>query len=43
MARQLLANLQADFQPFAATGTGLKLWAYRGGPWELRAEFAFVG
>lgn len=42
-ARQLLAELQADFQPFAATGTGLKLWAYRGGPWELRAEFAFAG
>lgn len=43
VARQLLADLQADFQPFAATGTGLKLWAYRGGPWELRAEFAFAG
>ncbi|AWM32913.1 2'-5' RNA ligase family protein [Hymenobacter nivis] len=42
-ACQLLAGLQADFQPFAATGTGLKLWAYRGGPWELRAEFAFAG
>ncbi|MGI4885511.1 MAG: 2'-5' RNA ligase family protein [Janthinobacterium lividum] len=42
-ARQLLADLQADFEPFAATGTGLKLWAYRGGPWELRAEFAFAG
>ncbi len=43
VARQLLADLQADFQPFAATGTGLKLWAYRGGPWELRAEFPFAG
>ena len=43
VTRQLLANLQASFQPFAATGTGLKLWAYRGGPWELRAVLPFGG
>ena len=42
-ARQLLADLQADFQPFVATGTGLALWAYRGGPWERRATLPFAG
>ncbi len=42
-ARQLLADLQADFQPFTATGTGLRLWAYRGGPWEPRATLPFAG
>ncbi len=42
-ARQLLADLQAGFVPFAATGTGLKLWAYRGGPWEPRATLPFAG
>ncbi len=43
VARRLLADLQADFQPFAATGTGLALWAYRGGPWERRATLPFAG
>lgn len=42
-ARQLLAALQAGFEPFAATGTGLHLWAYRGGPWESLATFPFSG
>jgi 2'-5' RNA ligase len=40
-ARQLLATLQADFAPFGALGTGLDLWAYRGGPWEKVAEYPF--
>ena len=40
-ARQLLAELQADFTPFEAVGTGLHLWAYRGGPWESIAEVPF--
>ena len=43
VARQLLAELQADFAPFGAVGTGLHLWAYRNGPWESVAEFAFGG
>ena len=43
VARQLLAELQADFEPFGAVGTGLHLWAYRGGPWEKLAEFSFHG
>ncbi|GAB3326543.1 2'-5' RNA ligase family protein [Hymenobacter humi] len=41
-ARQLLADLQADFAPFGAVGTGLHLWAYRNGPWESVAEFPFA-
>ena len=40
-AHQLLADLQADFAPFGAVGTGLHLWAYHGGPWESVAEFPF--
>ena len=43
VARQLLAELQTDFGPFGAVGTGLHLWAYRGGPWEKLAEFPFHG
>ncbi|MCI1186872.1 2'-5' RNA ligase family protein [Hymenobacter sp. DH14] len=42
-ARQLLATMQAGFEPFAALGTGLHLWAYRGGPWESLAELPFGG
>jgi 2'-5' RNA ligase len=41
VARALLAELEASFQPFAAHGTGLALWAYRGGPWEQRRVFPF--
>ncbi len=40
-ARQLLLELQADFAPFGAVGTGLHLWAYQGGPWESLAELGF--
>ena len=43
VARALHEKLAAGFQPFAAQGTGLALWAYRGGPWELRQQFAFGG
>ncbi|MBF9237173.1 2'-5' RNA ligase family protein [Hymenobacter sp. BT683] len=41
VARQLLAQLQADFAPFCAVGTGLQLWAYRNGPWEALQAFPF--
>ena len=41
-ARQLLTRLQADFAPFGAVGTGLRLWAYRGGPWELLEWLPFA-
>ncbi|AMR29206.1 hypothetical protein A0257_20315 [Hymenobacter psoromatis] len=43
VARALLVELSAGFEPFDVTGTGLALWAYRGGPWELRRLFPFVG
>lgn len=42
-ARQLLAELQAEFAPFEAVGTGLHLWTYRGGPWASLAELPFGG
>lgn len=41
VARALLAELSAGFEPFAVAGTGLALWAYRGGPWERRRLFPF--
>jgi hypothetical protein len=41
VARALHEELAAGFQPFDATGTGLALWAYKGGPWELRQQFGF--
>jgi len=41
VARALLTELEAGFQPFEVQGTGLALWAYRGGPWERRQVFAF--
>ncbi|MGY2133012.1 2'-5' RNA ligase family protein [Hymenobacter sp. HD11105] len=40
-ARALYEQLKADFVPFEATGTGLQLWAYRGGPWEAIQTFDF--
>ncbi|RZK87473.1 MAG: 2'-5' RNA ligase family protein, partial [Hymenobacter sp.] len=41
VARTLHEELAAGFQPFTAQGTGLALWAYKGGPWELRQRVAF--
>jgi 2'-5' RNA ligase len=41
VARALLTELEASFQPFDVQGTGLALWAYRGGPWEARRVFQF--
>ena len=43
VARALHAELASGFQAFEAQGTGLALWAYKGGPWELRRRFAFGG
>ena len=42
VARALHEQLAASFQPFSGTGTGLRLWAYRGGPWEARGNFEFA-
>lgn len=41
VARSLHQEMADSFQPFEATGTGLQLWAYRGGPWEALQTFAF--
>ena len=40
-ARATLAELQADFTPWDATGEGLLLWHYRGGPWDAAGRFPF--
>jgi len=42
-AKAVFAELRDGFEPFAATGTGLALWHYRGGPWEAAAEVPFSG
>jgi len=42
MARELLARLSSTFAPFEATGIGLDLWWYRGGPWEKACHFPFA-
>ncbi|WP_400191444.1 2'-5' RNA ligase family protein [Hymenobacter sp. B81] len=42
VARALHQQLSAGFAPFDTTGTGLQLWAYRGGPWELLRTFPFA-
>lgn len=42
IARALHQELSHQFQPFDVTGTGLQLWAYRGGPWEALDMFPFA-
>jgi 2'-5' RNA ligase len=41
-ARALLLELTDSFEPFIATGMGLDLWWYRGGPWEKARRFPFA-
>jgi hypothetical protein len=41
VARTTLAEFERAFTPFAATGEGLDLWWYRGGPWEKAGAFPF--
>ncbi|WP_375417614.1 2'-5' RNA ligase family protein [uncultured Hymenobacter sp.] len=41
VARALHEELSAGFQPFTAGGVALRLWAYKGGPWEEKGSFAF--
>ncbi|RFP65953.1 2'-5' RNA ligase family protein [Hymenobacter lapidiphilus] len=41
VARTLYEQLSTDFEPYNIAGTGLALWAYRGGPWEALAQFPF--
>lgn len=41
-ARHLYDLLAASWVPMPATGEGLLLWQYMGGPWALLAEFPFI-
>jgi 2'-5' RNA ligase len=40
-ARALLEHLQKTWAPLQGRGTGLLLWRYLGGPWELVEAFPF--
>jgi 2'-5' RNA ligase len=40
-ARALLQQLQSTFTPFEVQATGLRLWNYLGGPWELVISVPF--
>ncbi|WP_461452706.1 2'-5' RNA ligase family protein [Mucilaginibacter sp.] len=40
-ANQLIKALTTNFQPFIIEALGLKLWEYKGGPWEFIDEFYF--
>ena len=40
-AQALYQQLNNAFEPFTATGTGLQLWEYQAGPWELLEVFDF--
>ncbi len=42
-ARALYDKLAAAFRPYSVQATGLLLWRYLGGPWELEQEFSFAG
>ena len=42
-ATALLAMMQAAFVPFEVRATGLTLWRYVGGPWELVVRHDFGG
>ena len=41
-ARQLYAELDAQWQPMTGWGEGLLLWYYHKGPWALAREFCFA-
>ena len=42
-AAQTLETLRAGFAPWDGHGAALRLWRYRGGPWEAAGRFAFGG
>ncbi|BAV64270.1 2'-5' RNA ligase family protein [Sphingobium cloacae] len=42
-ARALAGRLKAGFRPRPLAITGLAVWHYRGGPWELAARSCFRG
>lgn len=41
-ALSLYSNLADSFETFTASGTGLQLWEYLGGPWSKVGEWAFA-
>jgi 2'-5' RNA ligase len=41
VARRTFEFLSGGWESQTAGGVGLTLWHYRGGPWELAADFAF--
>ena len=41
-ARETLTRLRAAFVPIEATGIGLELWRYEGGPWTALARYDFA-
>ena len=43
LAKSLKEKLEESFEPFTATGTGLSLFEYMGGPWNFVKSFAFTG
>ena len=42
-ARALLEQLRSSFEPWEGRGESLRLWHYRGGPWEAAAQFPLSG
>lgn len=42
VARQLLQQLETGFAPFQVQASGLQLWAYMGGPWQLLQQYPFA-
>ena len=43
VANALARQLAGNFQPFQVTGTGLILWRYLDGPWQLERDLRFAG
>jgi 2'-5' RNA ligase len=42
VAQALFENFSQSWVPFSGRGTGLLLWRYLGGPWELVEKFPFL-
>ena len=43
LAKLLKEELEQSIKPFTATGTGLSLFEYMGGPWNFVQSFPFAG
>ena len=42
-AKETLQQIQKDFTPFSAYATGVTLWRYLNGPWQVYRSFPFAG